>query len=232
MNILIVEDDLYFANRIKYFFEKLIVTNRITIVTNYLDFISELNKVNYYDIILTDIKIQRNFDKTWIHIIEIIRNKKINIPIVVISCLWEISWLERAFFIWANDYLIKPFRLKELEIRVLRWFKIYYTSLNLVDNKVFYKWLEYDLNSNQFYFNWNIIKLGKRSKYILSLFLSVPWKIITEMEFVERIWGGDYLDSKKNIRVNILRLKKSLKEISIDDWIENIRWEWYILKSK
>ena len=231
MNILIIEDDLILANRIKNVFEELVITNRIKILISYELFLQELYHINYYNVVLTDIKIEKDFSKTWMDIIKIIREKEINIPVVVISCLWEIDWLDRAFGIWANDYLVKPFRLKELQIRVLRWFKIYYTSLNLWnDNKIGYKELVYNLDTNHFYYKWKVVDLGKKSKYILSLFISSPEKLITEMELVEKIWWDEYLTSNRNIRINIMRLKTALKPFLIDDWIENIRGEGYILK--
>ena len=231
MNILIIEDDCLLANRIKDVFEKIIITNRIKILNSYEDFLKESSYLKHYNVILTDIKIGKDFCKTWMDVIKIIRNKKINVPIVVISCLWDLHWLENAFSLWANDYLIKPFRLKELQIRIIRWFKIYYTSLRFWNNnKIAYKELVYDLDSNNFYFKWSVIDFGKRSKYILSLFLSSPETLITEMELVEKIWWDEYITSNRNVRVNILRLKTALKPFLIDDWIENVRWEGYILK--
>ena len=231
MNILIVEDDELLANNIKNVFEKMVITNRIKILNSYEEFLNEVNNIGYYNVLLTDIKLWKNFDNSWMDVIKIIRSWKINIPIVVISCLWDIRWLEQAFDIWANDYLIKPFRLKELQIRVLKWFKIYFTSLNLwKNNKKFYKELEYDLDSNEFYFEWHLIKMSKKSKYILSLFLSTPERLISEMELVENIWWDEYLTSKKNIRINILRLKNTLEEFWVDERINNVRWEGYIMK--
>lgn len=231
MNILIIEDDILLANNIKNIFEKIVITNRIKIINSYEEFLMELCNIKYYNVLLTDIKLWNDFSDTWIDIIKTIRTKKINIPIIVISCLWEIYWLEKAFDIWANDYLIKPFRLKELQIRVIRWFKIYYTTLNLWENnKKTYKELEYDLNSNEFYYKWYLISLSRKLKYILSLFLSEPEKLIFEIDLVEMIRWEEYLFSKKNVRINILRLKNTLKPFWIDNWIYNVRWEWYIMK--
>ena len=231
MNILIVEDDYILSKRIKDVFELLVITNRIKILNSYEGFLQEFHNINYYNVVLTDIKLWIDFSKTWMDVIKIIRDRKVNIPVVVISCFWNLTRLENAFWIWANDYLIKPFRLKELQIRVVRWFKIYYTSLNFWnDNKIGYKELIYNLDSNQFFFNWEVIILGKKSKYILSLFLSSPEKLITEMELVEKIWWDEYLTSNRNVRINILRLKTALKPFWIDNWIENVRGEWYIFK--
>jgi response regulator of citrate/malate metabolism len=55
MNILIIEDDLFLADNIKNIFEKKIITNRIKIISNYVEFCRELSSIKGYDIILVDI---------------------------------------------------------------------------------------------------------------------------------------------------------------------------------
>jgi response regulator of citrate/malate metabolism len=58
--------------------------------------------VKSYDIILVDIFLW-NSKKNGIDIIDIIRSKYINIPIVIISWFSEIERIERWFESWAND---------------------------------------------------------------------------------------------------------------------------------
>jgi CheY-like chemotaxis protein len=55
MNILIIEDDDFLARRIKQVFERTVITNRITVLYSYEEFISHIGDISYYDIILTDI---------------------------------------------------------------------------------------------------------------------------------------------------------------------------------
>lgn len=230
MNILIIEDDLFLADNIKNIFEKKIITNRIKIISNYNDFCREISIIKTYDIILVDILLWPKESKNWIDLINEIRSKTKIIPIVIISWLDDISRIEKWFEKWANDYIVKPFRLKELEIRVFKWFQMYfYTDLS-GKNKVSYKWLEYDVLKNEFYYNWKLIELTKWNKYLLSIFLSRPEILLKENYLTEKIWWdiADVID--RNLRVNILRLKTSLIPYKLDNWITNIRWEWYILK--
>jgi response regulator of citrate/malate metabolism len=55
MNILIIEDDSLLAENLKRTFDKKIVTNRIKVISKYLEFSRELNIIKSYDIILVDI---------------------------------------------------------------------------------------------------------------------------------------------------------------------------------
>lgn len=234
MNILIIEDDIFLASKIKDIFEFKVVINRISVCYSFKDFLNQITILSSYDIILTDIKLsKKSLDKNWYDIIKIIRSKNILTPIIVISWINEIDWLRKAFDLWANDYIIKPIRFKELEIRILNFYKNYYfLKLKDCSNKYIYKDLFYDLNLNDFFYKNKKILLTKNSKYILSLFFANPEKLLSENYLTQKIWWDVCFLVNRNLRVNILRLKKSLSPFWLDKRIQNIRWEWYILQSK
>lgn len=82
-----------------------------------------------YDIVLTDLKLlNASKELCGYKVIRTIRAQKLTIPIVVISGMSDIDRLREAFDHGASDYLVKPLRLKELELRVSNWFKNYQLS--------------------------------------------------------------------------------------------------------
>ncbi|USN58373.1 MAG: response regulator [Candidatus Peribacteria bacterium] len=85
MNILIIEDDIYLAERLKKVFEKKLISNRINILHDYESFVRELPVIDSYDLVLTDILLGELHDKTGIDVINTIRKKNIKVPVVVIS---------------------------------------------------------------------------------------------------------------------------------------------------
>lgn len=232
MNFLIIEDDTFLASKLKYLFDKRQDTNLVKVINNYVDFLDELYIIDIYDVILLDINLWNKY-KSWIDIIKIIRNKNLSIPIVIVSWIDDISNISYIFNLWASDYIIKPFRFEELEIRVLRWFKnSFFRVENFNNNKFLYNWLLYDIEKNEFYFNWKNIRLTKKNKYLLYIFI-INKEIFLSMNFIDNklFWNND--DFKiKNIRVYIFRLRKILKILWIDNRIKNIRWEWYIFKKR
>lgn len=232
MNILVIEDDLLLANNIKKVFDKNIVTNNIKLINSYKGFIKELELIEAYDIIVIDIVLEYSEDKTWIDLISIIRSKNVNVPILVISWFSSFEWMQKAFEAGASDYMTKPFRLREFEIRLMRWFKIYLHSLNFSpDDKVSYKDLVYSIKENEFYYKDKNISLTKKSKYILLIFISMPETLIKEDYLINKIWCDNDCFKDRNIRIVIMRLKDSLKQFWIDNWLENIRGEGYLLRS-
>jgi len=234
MNILIIEDDEFLAEKIKNIFESKVITNRVYILHSLWEFHHHMSIVWSYDIILTDIKLSPHYDnKDGFEIIQIIRKKNKKIPIVVISGNSYIENLRYAFECWASDYIIKPFRLKELEVRIMNWFKNYYLShLYFLWNIHSYKGLSYDMDSNEFYFENQKIILTKNNKYILSLFFVHREKLLSENFLIEKIWWDICFIINRNLRVNILRLKKWLSPFWLDNRIQNIHGEWYIFSAQ
>lgn len=230
MNLLIIEDDYYLSKKIKEIFKNNNPVNIIDLAFNYNDFLDKLYNIKSYDIILVDINLWDD-KKNGFDIIKIVRKKNINIPIIVISWNNSLEFIDYSFSIWWNDYMIKPFRIKELQIRASNWVKTYFLYWNIIDNnKINYFGLIYNLNENEFYFNNTKIILSRKIKYLLIIFISNKEKFISIEFLICKLWWDINLYENKNIRVNIFRLKKILETIWIDNWIKNIRWEWYIFK--
>ncbi|NCO31602.1 hypothetical protein GW891_02040 [bacterium] len=57
MNFLIIDDDLFLTNKIKYLFEKNKSINLVRIINNYIDFLDEISIIEIYDVILLDINL-------------------------------------------------------------------------------------------------------------------------------------------------------------------------------
>lgn len=233
MNILIIEDDEFLAEKIKNIFESKVITNRVCILHSLWEFQHHMSIISSYDIILTDIKLSPHYNnKDGFEIIQIIRKKDKKIPVVVISGNSYIESLRYAFECWASDYIIKPFRLKELEVRIMNWFKNYYLShLCFLWNIHSYQDLSYDIDKNEFYFQHQKITLTKNNKYILSLFFIHREKLLSENFLIEKIWWDICFIINRNLRINILRLKKWLSPFWLDSRIQNIHGEWYIFSA-
>lgn len=231
MNFLIIEDDIFLWNKLKSLFEKTFFINEVSLLKNYLEFLDHLSIINVYDIILIDINLW--FDSlNWIDILKIIRKKNIKIPIIMISWIDEISTIWKTFDFWATDYIVKPFRLEELKVRVFKYFKINFFNLNFYDKPNFeYNGLVYDINLNEFSYLWNHIKLTKKNKYLLSILISNNEKFLSKEYLYNKLFlDYENINETNNVRIYIFRLKKILSNFWIENWINCVRWEWYIFK--
>jgi len=124
MNILIIEDDALLAQNVE---KSLIMQNekyKTTIVASPAEFINEVQRIWIYDLVLMDLQLtpKESMDSLWWYkVITTIREMGHNIPIIVMSGKAEIECLQKSFDLGANDYLIKPIRLKEVWIRIENW---------------------------------------------------------------------------------------------------------------
>lgn len=230
MNILIIEDDLILWNHIVRVLDESIITNRITLIASELEFAQYAPQLSSYDIIITDLSLSREeHDFLGFKIIERVIERSSHIPIIVISWYGEIDTLRRAFELWATDYLIKPFRLKELEVRVCHWFQKGVLEGTKKDKSHYiHAGIVYDAKKNEFYKNNIHIELTRTQKYVFSLFFSRSNMLLSQEFLREKIWG-DYDDSpERNLRIVILRLRRTLKRYNLDSALTTIRSEGYL----
>lgn len=230
MNILIVEDELAVAKIIKNIFSKVLYINIIDIVTSFNEWFDR-SLSNTYDIILIDINLWKT-GFNWIELCKIIKKNNASTPVVFITANHSLDLLERAFELWANDYITKPFKQRELYSRVKRWFFTWWINNNIFIDELRYFSIAYCFNKNEFYWDWKKIPLTKKSKVLFLIFLKKPEVLLTEEYIREKLWW-DYnlLDKNRNLRSNIQALRKSLHNYCLD-WIQTIRWEWYVLIKK
>lgn len=238
MNILIVEDDIVLADQIIDTFLDYSHINKIDHVSGYDEFLQYSWEVWLYDIVLVDIILSKNekWNKNWFDILEYIRILNKDIPIIIISGISELHFLEKAFQKGANDYIMKPFRPKELKIRVFKWFQSYLLNLHYSHSEIIYYYdLSYHVWENRFYFLWELIPLTKTSKYILLLLIMRAEELVLSEDISQKIWCDrckvTYYFQQRNLRTLIMRLKKTLSLYSgLDSRILTIRGEGYILK--
>jgi DNA-binding response OmpR family regulator len=233
MNILIIEDDLRLSLSIRDSFKEYKFSNRIDILNSYADFLTHSVSISSYDIILIDINLWSKQRKAGLQILEHLRKTHKNIPIIIISGHCEYSFIEQAFHMGAHDYISKPFRNRELKIRIERWFRNYVFSEYYCINKTLsYSGIDYDLSKYEFYFWGKKIKLSKGSKYLFSLFFIHRSELLRQEFLIEKIWGFGEREYERNLRIKIMRLKKQLQVYWLDVYLRTERWEGYIFEKK
>jgi len=231
MNVLIVEDDIVFASQLSQTFSKSWFANRLEHIISNEEFLSARESISSYDLILLDISLWTHNQRGWFDILMHIRKINEKIPIIIISSHNEYDFLEEAFTLGANDYVIKPFRNRELQIRIQRWYRNYlFSEYFSITNVIKYKEISYHISPNIFYYNNSKIILSRWNKYLLSLLLIHKEKTLWHSFLIEKIWWYTEKNLSNNLRIRIMRLKYQLKKYELDTWIQTIIWEGYMLK--
>ena len=113
LSLLLVEDTKTIAESIKKYLE---LDWHTVMWVDHWSYANELVKHQDFDIILLDLMLPW---VDWITIAKTIRSVHPETPILIMTAKWELEDKLEGFEVGADDYLVKPFDLEELEARVL-----------------------------------------------------------------------------------------------------------------
>jgi DNA-binding response OmpR family regulator len=158
--------------------------------------------VSGFDLIISDIMMPNidgfEFAKT-------VREKNKTIPILFTTARDDISAKQKGFAIGIDDYLVKPFDLEELVLRVgalLRRANIVNTK-KLVVGTLIMNEDEQTVSVNN-----KEISLTTREFNILYKMLSYPNKAWTRNQLVDEFWGSDCESTSRTVDVFITKLRE------------------------
>ena len=147
--------------------------------------------------------------------------KTSNIPVIVLSAKDELDTKVDLLTLGANDYMTKPFNLKELETRVM--VQLRNTGSRLEDNDdLIYKELRLEKNKKQFSVCGTPVSLTAHELRIMELFLSYPERVFSKGEIYESAWDDYYIGEDKTINVHISNIRAKIKKITDTEYIETI----------
>ncbi|GAA6755693.1 transcriptional regulator [Thermus sp. 2.9] len=107
----------------------------------------------------------------------------------------------------ADDYLGKPFSLKELLARI----KALLRRAGKEGRRRFGP-LELDLEARQAYLEGEPLKLSATEMGLLLALAQAPGRVYTREELLERVWGPDFAGSERVVDAYVRLLRKKLKD--------------------
>ncbi|MEH2081257.1 MAG: response regulator transcription factor [Nostoc sp.] len=120
----------------------------------------------------------------------------------------------------ADDYLVKPFELKELAARIRALAR---RSLEMRLPILIYGNLQLDPATQQFTYTDKIISLTPKEYMILEYFLRHPNQVVTRSAILDTLWEFDKSPGEGSIKTHITNLRNKLKATgSSENLIENV----------
>ena len=135
---------------------------------------------------------------------------KLDTPVIFLTARDTENDKITGFNLGADDYLSKPFSVKELSARVKAILK---RTSAFSENKMQVAG-DYTINDEKKRIETDGITLDltKKEFEILSLLLSNPGKIFPRTELLSRIWGDDVVVTDRTVDVTIARIRRKLGE--------------------
>ena len=140
------------------------------------------------------------------------RDKKLTTPIIFLTAKDTENDLLTGFNIGADDYMAKPFSIKELQARVQAvLMRSLQGGLDFEESQIEIGTLLIDLDAKQVFVNGEPIDLTKKELEILILLARDPSKVFSREEILDRVWREDVFVMERTIDVHITRIRKKLR---------------------
>ncbi|MCD9574113.1 response regulator transcription factor [Flavobacterium soyae] len=204
MKILVIEDDQRVAELIQRGLEE-----QGFIVTLAYDGLSgkKLAFNNDYDLVITDIILPK---LDGLDLCKEIRRTKPELPIIMLTALGTTDDKVEGFDAGADDYLTKPFEMRELLVRIKALLK---RSSNTIYNIGFilkYSDLEMNLQTKDVKRNNLDISLTPKEFKLLEYMLQNTERVLSRTEIAEKVWDTNFDTGTNFIDVYINYLRKKI----------------------
>lgn len=129
-----------------------------------------------------------------------------SIPIIFLTALGNERDLLHGFELGADDYIAKPFSLKEVRARI----KAVLSRTVGESNTLTHEALVMDLDKSTVTVNGEAVLLTRTEFDLLRLLLEHRGQVFTRQEMLERVWPRDVVVTDRTVDVNITRMRKKL----------------------
>lgn len=201
--LLLLEDDVTLNETVVDYFE-----NMDYEITPVYDGNSALDAIyeNSFDLLLLDVNVP---NMNGFEILKSVREQGTNTPAIFITSLNSMSDLENGYDSGCDDYIRKPFLLKELKLRVETILKrdfFHNTSSKIkIDTDIYY-----DTYSNLLSVDNDEIQLNNKDAKLLKLFLQNKNTLVTHETIYSTLWEYGEDISESALRTYIKNLRKYL----------------------
>jgi len=139
------------------------------------------------------------------------KEMRLDVPIIFLTARDSENDLLTGFNLGADDYITKPFSIRELQARVKAILKrrkatpveVKATSLNIGGIII-------DFETKRLIIGDDKIELTRKEYEIISLLAKTPGRIFSREEILRRIWESDVIVIDRTVDVNMTRLRRKL----------------------
>ncbi|MFW5822992.1 MAG: response regulator transcription factor [Tangfeifania sp.] len=165
--------------------------------------------IEKYDLILLDVMMS---GMSGFKVANLLRkDKKIKTPIIFLTAKGEENDILTGFNVGADDYISKPFSIKEVIARIKAILKRG-GHAEAHAEQLIYKNLKVDPQKKEISLSGQVVNLTRKEFEILALLLKNIGQYISREEILKRIWKDDVIVTERNVDVNIARLRKKIGE--------------------
>ena len=175
---------------------------------------------NSYNLVILDVMLPyvNGFD-----ILKKIRDKKIDTKVIMLTAKSELDDKLNGLENGANDYMTKPFHIKELIARVN--IQLRKDNKNIDENYISIGNIKLDLKTSKLICNdtEETIELGSKEFYLLEYLMQNKDIVVSKEQIYDRVWGINNEIESNNLEAYMSFIRKKLKIIGANVNIRALR---------
>ncbi len=219
--ILIVEDDNDLLELLEHRLQKEGYETLGFVSTKYVRNVLEEESI---DLILMD----RNLpDIEGSEYISLLREKGMDVPVIFLSAKSSSAHIEEGFLRGGDDYVTKPFEIKELLLRIEALLRR--TKKDMQNKIVSFKDIVLDLNLRNVTIKGKPVELTKLEFDLLNTFIQNQSSVLKRDFLLEHVWGKGKTTEERTVNVAIKRLKEKIDTDPDHSYIKTIRGVGYTI---
>lgn len=161
----------------------------------------ELAQQNEYNLLILDWLMP---EKSGLELCRSLRSRNDQTPVLFLTAKDTVDDRVAGLDVGADDYIIKPFELREFLARVRALLRRS-TQENVMNSRLKLEDLELDQENQIAYRNGSAIELSEKETQLLSYFMQYPEQLLTHQQIYQHLWGEDSPPSS-NVLAALVRL--------------------------
>ena len=158
-----------------------------------------------------------------------VRQQGNNLPILLLTAKTDLDDMVEGLDSGADDYVTKPFSVKELLARIRA-----ITRRRTESGSSILSFEGLNLNRASYYLSteYGKVRLTSKEYQMMEMLMSGVDKVVSSQEFMEKIWGETENDDMNVVWVYVSYLRNKLKKLQSNVKIKAMRNEGYRLEKK
>ena len=216
--LLVIDDEMNICELLRAYFE-----NEGYDVKTACDGVEGVSYFKLYepDLVLLDIMMP---NKDGFQVCREIREISPNKPIIFVSAKDDSFDKVLGLELGADDFVVKPFDMKELSARVKAVLRRYAARDDQNDDEVIkFDNIEISLEKYELKLNGKSVDIPPKELELLYFLASNYNRVFTRDQLLDEVWGFDYFGDSRTVDVHVKRLREKLEGVS-DKWILKTVW--------
>ena len=149
--------------------------------------------------------------------------KTMKMPIIMLTAKGETEDKVSGLEMGADDYIVKPFEVKELLARVHAVLRRTGDDGKPQSKKLTFDKLVINLDSYELIVDGKKVDTPPKEMELLYHLAATPNRVYTRNQLLDEVWGFDYFGDSRTVDVHIKRLREKLEGVS-DKWALKTFW--------